>query len=638
MSCDAFVLFDQEAADWWAAQREAGDRGHSGEAMQHQVFCGSLKAWVRLEKVGATAGVRWLGGLGAGAWSATEERLADWKRELDALAPIPANSPLEDPIRELLSGDLISPALLSLALLPVWAEELKGFRRILLPVGERFRPARFSRLGDLPALVLAAVLSARDQAVDLVAALPRQAVPANAIPEVDSSPASAGAVCLAIGKLRHPEWPLLQFEAVGLPVVLFEPEPAPALPDLFDDSCRWRCHPQLPTALPAAPVPPPCPTEAVRAPASAWLESLRHWPLLAQDAEAVSQERQRLDQQLAHRLERSRPVLAMVPDENDLALERFVQLMRRNRRPCAVLHHSAEVQPCGLPLRWQRHLRPQDAHVMPLRGQRLANGDPADLSTGAVLSLDPVRAHLLEALDLQAPLPWPEEMAVGWIHYPLQQQALIPLADPQEYWQAVDGLQRQLAALGIPLLLARKPPLEPAGLADARAQGLEMDLPCLPFPTLLSRCRLLIAPGHLGTGHLEAMARGRAVALVSPQRLRRPSPLLNDPDLPLPRLTQASFLAWWTQQDGASLERLAAEQMEWLRRQLPCTLSLSGWLQQLGIALEARPQDFLGSNLMSQRPLLERAERIGRLARRLDRLRSSPPGRLLQALRRGGRP
>lgn len=637
MSRDALVLFDPEAADWWIARQEAGGPRQPGISTPATLFCGSLKAWVRLEEAGASEGVHWLGGRGATAWSATEERLADWTRQLEALTPIPVDAPLQEPIRELLSGDLITPALLSLALLPVWAEELQPFERILLPVGERFRPPRFSRLGDLPALVLAAVLGGRGQAVRLVAALPRQAGPADTAPEQNSGASPDGAVCLAIGKLRHPEWPLVQLEAAGLPVLLFEPGPAPALPDLFQDSGRWRAHARLPADLPAAPMPPPCPAEAERASASTWLEALGRWPLLALDAEAVGGERQRLDQRLARQLERSRPILALVPDENDLALERFTQLMRHDGHACAVLHHSAEVQPGGLPLRWQRHLRPQDARLVPLRGQRRADGDPADPSTGAVLCLDPVRAHLLDALDLQAPLPWPQEMAVGWVHYPLQQQALIPLADPEEYWQAVGSLHRQLAALGIPLLLARKPPLEPAGLSDARAQGLTQELPCLPFATLLNRCRLLIAPGHLGTAHLEAMARGRAVVLVSPQRLRRPSPLLDAPDLPLPRLTQDSVLTWWTQQDDASLRRLAADQMEWLRRQLPCTESLAGWLQRLGIDLESRPQAFLGSSLPSQRPLLERAERVSRLARRLDGLRASPPGRLLRALRRGGR-
>ena len=638
MSRDALVLFDPEAADWWIAEREAVGLRQPGMSAQETLFCGSLKAWARLEQAGASEGVHWLGGRGSKAWSATDARLADWKQQLDALTPIAVDTPLQEPIRELLSGDLITPALLSLALLPVWAEELQPFQRILLPVGERFRPPRFSRLGDLPALVLAAVLGGRGQDVSLVAALPRHTGPADPAPEENSGASPDGAVCLAIGKLRHPEWPLVQLEAAGLPVLLFEPGPAPALPDLFHDSCRWRAHARLPASLPAAPVPPPCPAEAERASASAWLEALGRWPLLALDAEAVGRERQRLDQRLARQLERSRPVLALVPDENDLALERFTQRMRHNRQACAVLHHSAEVQPGGLPLRWQRHLRPQDARLVPLRGQRRADGDPADPSTGAVLCLDPVRAHLLDALDLQAPLPWPQAMAVGWVHYPLQQQALIPLADPQEYWQAVGSLHRELTDLGIPLLLARKPPLEPAGLSDARAQGLEQDLPCLPFATLLNRCRVLIAPGHLGTAHLEAMARGRAVILVSPQRLRRPSPLLDAPDLPLPRLTQDSVLTWWTQQDDASLRLLAADQMEWLRRQLPCTESLAGWLQRLGIDLESRPQAFLGSSLPSQRPLLERAERVGRLARRLDGLRASPPGRLLRALRRGGQP
>jgi dolichol-phosphate mannosyltransferase len=96
----------------------------------------------------------------------------------------------------------------------------------------------------------------------------------------------------------------------------------------------------------------------------------------------------------------------------------------------------------------------------------------------------------------------------------------------------------------------------------------------------------LIAPGHLGTAHLEAIARGRPVVLLSPERLRRPCLLLADPELPLPRLTPATFPYWWRQQDDGSMQRLAAIQAEWLRRQLLSTMSLGGWLMRQGVALD----------------------------------------------------
>ncbi len=633
------MLFDPEAAGWWISRKHPADPGGaSAHPADHEVFCGSLKAWVVLENGDATEGVHWLGGLGQKAWSSTRHRLADWQKELEALEPIPPAAPPQATIRELLSGDLITPALLSLALLPVWAEELASFAAVHLPVGRQFRSPRNAWLGDLPALVLAAVLRRRGQAAILLSEL-SQASGSRAASKGGTAwlgPEPQGAAWLSIGKLRHPEWPLVQLEAVGLPVVLLEPEPAPVLPDLFATCSRWRCHPQLNGESLPSPAPPECPPGEAQAPASAWLDSLQAWAPLVQVAAAVGRERLRLDEQIEQRLRRCRPALALVPEENDVVVDRFLAAMRRSGRPCAVLHHTAEVQPMGMPLRWQRHLRSGDARLVPLRAQRQVASAPSQPAAGAVLALDPVRAHLLDALELEAPLPWPEEAAVGWIHYPLLQQALVSLADPLAYWETVGDVQRQLAGEGIPFWLARKPPLEPAGLSDARAQGLTVDLPSLPFPTLLERCPLLIAPGHLGTAHLEAMARGRPVVLVSPPRLDRPCLLLGDPDLPMPRIAPDRFLDWWREQDSASLKRLAMDQMEWLRGQLPCTLSLGGWLQGLGVDVEARPQAFLGSSLMLQRPLLDRAEQVGRLARRLNALLASPPGRLLMTLRRGG--
>jgi hypothetical protein len=257
---------------------------------------------------------------------------------------------------------------------------------------------------------------------------------------------------------------------------------------------------------------------------------------------------------------------------------------------------------------------------------------------GSVLLLDAVRAHLLEALELEAGLPPPPGRAVGWLHYPLQQQSLMPLADPKAYWDCLVVVRQGLEGQGVPLRLARKPPLEPRGLADARAQGLTLEPECLPLPALLAASEVVIAPGHLGTGHLEAMARGRPVVLVTPERLERPCTLLEGGGIPLPRLRAAEFADWWRGTDGAALLRLAADQREWLRRQLVSTDSLIDWLAATGVRAASRPQRFLGSGLMLSRPLLERVEGMDRLSRRITALRRSRPGRLLDRLRRLGRP
>lgn len=636
MISGAIVLLDEEGANWWASNRQS--QGSPVLPPAHtQVFCGSLKAWAVLEKRGADHQVHWLGGLGEEAWAESEERLRDWHRELAEVSSIPAQAALQEPIRELLSGDLGTPALMSLAQLPLWVEALAGLSPVFLPVGQQFRPPRFSHLGDVPLHVLGSVLAERGQAVKVLPVLSPTRSPSPSTEETEAwnGPVHSGAIWLTLGKLRHPEWPLIHLEALGLQVVLLEPEPAAALPDLFADATRWRCHPQLDE--PSAPPPPPgaiCPPEGgASAGAGAWLETLRHWPPLIQAGRTLGEERLRLDQLFARRLPQAMPALTLVPEENDLVIERLLTLLRREGRPHAVLHHTAEILPAGNPLRWQRHLQSSDRRLVPLRCARMEEGlQPLEQGGREVVSLDPVRAHLLDALELEVPLPWPEDSAVGWIHYPLLQQALLPLADPLAYWNAVDTVREGLAGWGTELLLARKPPLEPCGFSDALAQGLRGELPCKPLSTLLALSQVVIAPGHLGTAHLEAMARGRAVVMVSPARLRRPSLLLEDRTLPIPRLTPETFLPWWRCQTRTSLEELAKEQGEWLRQQVTTSVSLGGWLRDVGVPLETRPQRFLGSGLMVQRPLLERAEQVGRLAKRLHHLRNSPPAQWLRAL------
>ncbi|MFN5162057.1 MAG: hypothetical protein ACK5IA_09295, partial [Cyanobacteriota bacterium] len=386
-------------------------------------------------------------------------------------------------------------------------------------------------------------------------------------------------------------------------------------------------------ADPAAAAAPPLPSAAAAAPATDWVEALAGWSLLQGLARDLAAQRLELDHSLAAAGRQDRPRLLLVPEENSRGCERLVMQARLQGVPHGALHHTAELLPLHSPGRWQRHLEEQDPLLVPLRGGGSAGGDRA------VLSADPVRAHLLEGLELEASLPLPAAPAVGWLHYPLQQQSLLPLADPLAYWQALGGVEQALRDRGVPLLLARKPPLEPAGLADARAQGLDpVAAPGLrPLAALLAESWVVVAPGHLGTGHLEAIARGRAVVVVLPARLARPS-LLLEPETPLPVCTPEAFPAWFAEQDPSGLRQLAAVQAEWLRGRLLTTTSLADWLAIHGVATELRQQRFLGSGLRAQRPLLDRVERLERFSRRLGRLRASRLGRGLVRIKRWLRP
>jgi hypothetical protein len=623
---DAVVLLDGDGVSWWTSRLREGDPA--------VVWCGSLKAWAVLQAAGHEVEARWLGPLGPAAWRTMEHRLDHWHRALADIPQIRPHGPVTADLAELLTGDLATPALISLALLPIWTRQLASCSRVTIPVGRHFRPPRFSRLGDLPLLALASTLERAGTSVRLVRELD---------PPAGDAPLSAGerwegeapgaAAWLAIGKLRHPDLPLVALEAAGLEVVLLEPESAPALPELFTDTSRFRCHGRLNHRTFPLAEPPPCPEAGAEASAMEWLACLRQWPPLTAEAKALGAERCRLDALLEREIGRAAPRLVVVPEENSLPLERLVQLVRGHGVPVAVLHHTAEVLPPHTPLRWQRHIGPSDALVVPLRDQR----PPSSAPVASVLSLDPVRAHLLDALELEGPHPLPRQPAVGWLHYPLQQQSLLPLADPVAYWNAVETVRADLAAEGLPLRLARKPPLEPKGLGDAVAQGMAVTLECLPLAELLASSTVVIAPGHLGTGHLEAIARGRPVVLVSPVRLNRPSQLLENQAVPLPRLPAQDFLGWWRRHDAAALDRLAKEQAEWLRHQLVTTQSLIGWLRGLGVDHNSRPQRFLGSGLMAQQPLMERVEAMDRLSRRVAALRRSVPGRALDRLRRLGR-
>jgi hypothetical protein len=623
---DAVVVLDGDGVSWWTSRQRERDPA--------VVWCGSLKAWAVLQAEAAEGEARWLGPLGPAAWRIMEHRLDDWHRALADIPSIEPHAPVTADLAELLTGDLATPALISLALVPLWTRQLASCSRVTIPVGRHFRPPRFSRLGDLPLLVLASSLERAGTPVRLVRELdPPSGEDTPSAGEGWQGEPPAAAAWLAIGTLRHPDLPLVALEAAGLEVVLLEPQSAPALPELFTDTARLRCHGRLnhPT-LPLA-EPPPCPEAGADASAKEWLACLRQWPPLRAEAKALGAERCRLDALLEREIDRAAPRLVVVPEENSLPLERMVQLVRGHRVPVAVLHHTAEVLPPRTPLRWQRHIGPSDALVVPLRDQR----PPCCPSAASVLSLDPVRAHLLDALELDGPHPLPRQPAVGWLHYPLQQQSLLPLVDPVAYWEAVETVRADLAAEGLPLRLARKPPLEPKGLGDAVAQGMVVSLECLPLAELLASSTVVIAPGHLGTGHLEAIARGRPVVLVSPERLNRPSQLLENQSIPLPRLPAQDFIGWWKGHDAAALDRLAKEQTEWLRQQLVTTRSLIGWLGELGVEHHSRPQKFLGSGLMAQQPLMERVEAMDRLSRRVAALRRTVPGRALDRLRRWGR-
>ncbi|WP_323242851.1 hypothetical protein [Synechococcus sp. BA-124 BA4] len=365
------------------------------------------------------------------------------------------------------------------------------------------------------------------------------------------------------------------------------------------------------------------------------MAALGDWHPLVQEAQHLAERRLRLDRSLAEHWALEPPRLILVPEENSRAVERLVILARQKAVPHAVLHHTAEVLPFQSTGRFQRHLRPGDARLVPLRGQRRSSRDQPHTPAAAVVMLDPVRAHLLDAVELEGPIPQALDGSVGWLHYPLQQQSLVPFADTEAYWGAFDRIATELAAHGIPLQLARKPPLEPGGSGDAVAQGLRTCPEILSLPALLASCRLVIAPGHIGTGHLEAIARGRPVVVVTPERLNRPSLLLEDESLPIPLCSVAGFSSWFMQQQPDALIQLSFKQAEWLRQQLVSTQSLLGWLAKAGVEIDTRPQRFLGSGLMAQRPLLDRVESMDRLSRRLQAIRRSLPGRLLGQLKRG---
>lgn len=635
----ATVLLDQEGVDWWVGSAAAA------AVPPPSLWCGSCRAWLALEQAGLDARARWLGPLGASAWNALQLRVGAWHAALAAVPRLPAGAPPAGALAELLCGDLFSPALLGLALLPDWLEPLLGAEQVILPIGARLRaPGPGRGLGDLPLLLLAALLRQRGVAVEMPAVLGRfdPPDPSAAGVRLEAGGAAVEGPCLwlAIGKLRHPEIPLLAFEATGLAVRLVETEAAAPLPDLFADAPRFRGLATAPVLLadPAAAAAPPLPPAGAEAPAGDWLEALAGWSLLQAIAGDLAADRLELDHRLAAAWRQDRPRLLLVPEENSRGCERLVMQARSHGVPHGALHHTAELLPLHSPGRWQRHLEDQDPLLVPLRAGGSGGGGGGG-GDRAVLSADPVRAHLLEGLELEASLPLPAAPAVGWLHYPLQQQSLLPLADPLAYWQALGGVEQALRDRGVPLLLARKPPLEPAGLADARAQGLDpAAAPGLrPLAALLAESWVVVAPGHLGTGHLEAIARGRAVVVVLPARLARPS-LLLEPEAPLPVCTPEAFPAWFAAQDPPALRQLAAVQAEWLRGRLLTTTSLADWLALHGVVTELRQQRFLGSGLLAQRPLLDRVERLERFSRRLGRLRASRLGRGLVRLKRWLRP
>ena len=636
----ATVLLDQEGVDWWVGSAAAA------AVPPPSLWCGSCRAWLALEQAGLDARARWLGPLGASAWNALQLRVGAWHAALAAVPRLPAGAPPAGALAELLCGDLFSPALLGLALLPDWLEPLLGAEQVILPIGARLRaPGPGRGLGDLPLLLLAALLRQRGVAVEMPAVLGRfdPPDPSAAGVRLEAGGAAVEGPCLwlAIGKLRHPEIPLLAFEATGLAVRLVETEAAAPLPDLFADAPRFRGLATAPVLLadPAAAAAPPLPPAGAEAPAGDWLEALAGWSLLQAIAGDLAADRLELDHRLAAAWRQDRPRLLLVPEENSRGCERLVMQARSHGVPHGALHHTAELLPLHSPGRWQRHLEDQDPLLVPLRAGGSGGGGGGGGGDRAVLSADPVRAHLLEGLELEASLPLPAAPAVGWLHYPLQQQSLLPLADPLAYWQALGGVEQALRDRGVPLLLARKPPLEPAGLADARAQGLDpAAVPGLrPLAALLAESWVVVAPGHLGTGHLEAIARGRAVVVVLPARLARPS-LLLEPEAPLPVCTPEAFPAWFAAQDPPALRQLAAVQAEWLRGRLLTTTSLADWLALHGVATKLRQQRFLGSGLLAQRPLLDRVERLERFSRRLGRLRASRLGRGLVRLKRWLRP
>ena len=164
---DAVVLLDGDGASWWTSRQTQQDP--AAEAPDPGVvWCGSLKAWAVLQAEAAEGEARWLGPLGPAAWRSLEHQLVQWHRALADIPLIRPHAPAAADLAELLAGDLATPALISLALLPIWTCQLASCSRVTIPVGRHFRPPRFSRLGDLPLLALASTLERAGTAVRLV--------------------------------------------------------------------------------------------------------------------------------------------------------------------------------------------------------------------------------------------------------------------------------------------------------------------------------------------------------------------------------------------------------------------------------------------------------------------------------------
>ena len=157
---DAVVVLDGDGVSWWTSRQRERDPA--------VVWCGSLKAWAVLQAEAAEGEARWLGPLGPAAWRIMEHRLDDWHRALADIPSIGPHAPVTADLAELLTGDLATPALISLALVPLWTRQLASCSRVTIPVGRHFRPPRFSRLGDLPLLVLASSLERAGTPVRLV--------------------------------------------------------------------------------------------------------------------------------------------------------------------------------------------------------------------------------------------------------------------------------------------------------------------------------------------------------------------------------------------------------------------------------------------------------------------------------------
>ena len=129
---DAVVLLDGDGVSWSTSRQRERDPA--------VVWCGSLKAWAVLQAEGQegrpVGSAPWALRPG-GPWNTGSITGTGPSRTSPQIRP---HGPVTADLAELLRGDLATPALISLALLPIWTRQLASCSRVTIPVGRHFRP------------------------------------------------------------------------------------------------------------------------------------------------------------------------------------------------------------------------------------------------------------------------------------------------------------------------------------------------------------------------------------------------------------------------------------------------------------------------------------------------------------------